>query len=82
MGHFSWTSKGAASRYPIHYADPRLGDNTPTETTAYNERCREIARERFYLISEARQRCATIASQHAKQTKPATAVSNHQSIRD
>jgi hypothetical protein len=43
---------GAISRYAIHYADPRLCDDTPTETTAYNERCREIAREMFYIMSE------------------------------
>lgn len=46
--------KGARSRYAIHYADPRLCDDTPTETVAYNERCREIAREMFYIMSEAR----------------------------
>ena len=46
--------KGAIARYPIHYADPRLCDDTPTETTAYNERCREIAREMFYIMSEVR----------------------------
>jgi arsenate reductase len=44
--------QGAISRYAIHYADPRLCDDTPTETTAYNERCREIAREMFYIMSE------------------------------
>ena len=32
---------------------PRLGF-TPTETEAYNERCREIAREMFYIMSEVR----------------------------
>jgi arsenate reductase (thioredoxin) len=45
---------GAVSRYPIHYMDPRLCDDTPTETSAYNERCREIAREMFYIMSEVR----------------------------
>ena len=44
--------QGAVSRYAIHYVDPRLCDDTPTETTAYNERCREIAREMFYIMSE------------------------------
>lgn len=48
--------QGAMSRYAIHYADPRLCDDTPTETTAYNERCREIAREMFYIMSEVRKR--------------------------
>jgi len=46
--------KGAIARYAIHYADPRLCDDTPTETAAYNERCREIAREMFYIISMVR----------------------------
>jgi hypothetical protein len=44
--------EGAIGRYAIHYVDPRLCDDTPTETTAYNERCREIAREMFYIMSE------------------------------
>ncbi|HXJ56190.1 MAG TPA: protein-tyrosine-phosphatase [Verrucomicrobiae bacterium] len=47
---------GAIGRFAIHYADPRLCDDTPTETTAYNERCREIAREMFYIMSEVRVR--------------------------
>lgn len=47
---------GAIARYAIHYTDPRLCDDTPTETTAYNERCREIAREMFYIMSEVRRR--------------------------
>jgi hypothetical protein len=46
--------KGAISRYAIHYADPRLCDDTPTETAAYTERCGEIAREMFYIMSEVR----------------------------
>jgi len=45
---------GAVAQYSIHYADPRLCDDTPTETSAYNERCREIAREMFYMMSEVR----------------------------
>jgi arsenate reductase (thioredoxin) len=45
---------GAVARYAIHYTDPRLCDDTPTETAAYNERCREIAREMFYIMSEVR----------------------------
>ena len=43
---------GAIARHAIHYADPRLCDDTPTETTAYNERCREIAREMFYIMAQ------------------------------
>jgi hypothetical protein len=58
--------KNAIARYAIHYVDPRLCDDTPTETTAYNERCREIAREMFYIMSEVRKRAdiipATVAT--------------------
>lgn len=48
--------EGALARFAIHYADPRLCDDTPTETTAYNERCREIAREMFSIMAEVRRR--------------------------
>jgi arsenate reductase (thioredoxin) len=48
--------QGAIARHAIHYTDPRLCDDTPTETAAYNERCREIAREMFFILSEVRQR--------------------------
>lgn len=51
--------KGAIARHAIHYVDPRLCDDTPTETTAYNERCREIAREMFYIMSEVRKQTET-----------------------
>lgn len=56
--------QGAIARYAIHYVDPRLCDDTPTETTAYNERCREIAREMFYIMSEVRKQVdgATVAA--------------------
>ena len=55
--YLSGSSRGTAhaiARHAIHYADPRLCDDTPTETTAYNERCREIAREMYYIMSEVR----------------------------
>lgn len=45
---------GAISRYAIHYADPKVCDDLPTETTAYNERCKEIAREMFYIMANVR----------------------------
>ncbi len=48
------TVEGAIARFPIHYADPRLCDDTPEETAAYNARCREIAREMFRLMAEVR----------------------------
>jgi len=52
--------KGSIARHAIHYVDPRLCDDTPTETTAYNERCREIAREMFYIMSEVRKQMSGI----------------------
>src|SRR5213593_3391730 len=57
---------GAIARYAIHYVDPRLCDDLPTETIAYNERCREIAREMFYIMSEVRrqQHGVNVAAQH------------------
>lgn len=51
--------EGAMARYAIHYVDPRLCDDTPTETTAYNERCREIAREMFFIMAEVRRQIET-----------------------
>ncbi|MDB6038226.1 MAG: protein-tyrosine-phosphatase [Verrucomicrobiales bacterium] len=60
--------EGATSRYAIHYADPRLCDDTPTETAAYNERCREIAREMFYIIAEVRRDRNSAGSSRAPHT--------------
>ena len=48
--------EGAMARYAIHYVDPKICDDTPDEASAYNERCREIAREMFYIMSEVRNR--------------------------
>jgi len=53
--------KGAIARYAIHYADPRLCDDTPTETAGYNERCREIAREMFYIMRQVREQLPSAA---------------------
>lgn len=46
--------KGAIGRYAIHYIDPKLCDDTPTEATAYNERCRQIAQEMFFIMAGVR----------------------------
>jgi arsenate reductase (thioredoxin) len=46
--------KGAAARFPIHYKDPRLSDGTPAESATYDERSQQIAREMFYMLSQAR----------------------------
>jgi len=58
--------EGASSRYAIHYVDPRLCDDTPVETEAYNARCHEIAQEMFYLMSRVRGQLDTVhlASRH------------------
>jgi len=53
--------EGAVARHAIHYADPRLCDDTPTETAAYDERCRQIAREMFHLMAEVRRRTSGLA---------------------
>lgn len=45
---------GSIARHAIHYTDPKFCDDTPVETAAYNERCREIAREMFYIMAEVR----------------------------
>ncbi len=41
---------GADQRFPIPYQDPKEFDNTPREAEAYADRCRQIAREMFYLM--------------------------------
>ena len=47
---------GASSRYAIHYVDPKECDDTDEEVEAYDSRCREIAREMFYLMSQVSRR--------------------------
>lgn len=46
---------GASLRIPIPYSDPKESDGTDQETTTYDERCRQIATEMFYLMSQAQQ---------------------------
>lgn len=48
--------EGSIARYAIHYVDPKLCDDTPDEPVAYNERCQEIGREMFYIMSRVRER--------------------------
>jgi arsenate reductase len=43
---------GASLRSPIKYEDPKEFDGTPDEQKAYDERCRQIASEMFFLMSE------------------------------
>jgi arsenate reductase (thioredoxin) len=41
---------GAVDRISIPYQDPKVADNTPEEEARYDERCRQIAREMFYVF--------------------------------
>ncbi len=43
---------GADDRIAIPYEDPKVADNTPEEAAKYDERCRQIATEMFYVFSE------------------------------
>jgi len=42
---------GASRRIAIPYDDPKAFDGTPQESEKYDERCRQIGREMFYLFS-------------------------------
>lgn len=44
---------GAAARFAIPFVDPKVADGTPAETSAYDERCAQIAREIAYVFSRA-----------------------------
>ena len=59
--------EGSIARYAIHYADPKLCDDTLDEASAYDSRCREIAREIFYIMSEVRKSVDRITT---KQSAP------------
>lgn len=41
---------GAIARIPLHYRDPKVADGTPEEGAKYDERCRQIATEMFFLM--------------------------------
>ena len=42
---------GAIARIAIHYDDPKTTDGTDAETATYDERCKQIATEMFYIMS-------------------------------
>ena len=42
---------GASKRFAIMYLDPKVADNTDQETAKYDERCKQIATEMFYVMS-------------------------------
>lgn len=43
---------GAEKRFSIPYTDPKEADGTQREKETYDERCRQIAGEMFYLMSQ------------------------------
>ncbi|MEZ5943080.1 MAG: protein-tyrosine-phosphatase [Planctomycetaceae bacterium] len=43
--------QGAAKRLAIKYDDPKAFDGTPQESSKYDERCAQIAREMLYAFS-------------------------------
>lgn len=43
---------GATSRVAIPYEDPKVADDTAKEEAKYDERCRQIATEMFYIFSQ------------------------------
>ncbi|MCF8244990.1 MAG: protein-tyrosine-phosphatase [Saprospiraceae bacterium] len=50
---------GAAARLAIPYEDPKHADGTPSEGQAYDDSCRQIAREMFYAVHFAKQKMET-----------------------
>jgi len=47
---------GAAERISLPYEDPKKFDGTEREDEAYDERCRQIGREMFYVMNYVRSR--------------------------
>ena len=43
--------KGCELRLSLPYEDPKVADNTSKETTAYDEKSKEIAREMLFIMS-------------------------------
>lgn len=43
---------GAEKRIPLSYEDPKHHDNTDMEALKYDERCEEIGRDMFFVMSE------------------------------
>ncbi|MGE9296422.1 MAG: low molecular weight phosphatase family protein [Puniceicoccales bacterium] len=44
--------EGSLMRVAIPYVDPKVSDGTDVENATYDERCHQIAREMFYLMSQ------------------------------
>lgn len=45
--------RGAEVSVPLHYLDPKVADDTPEESAAYDERNRQIGGEMFYMMAKA-----------------------------
>lgn len=43
---------GADLRIPIRYVDPKVSDGTNHETATYDERCKQIATEMLFMMSQ------------------------------
>lgn len=43
---------GASLRVPVPYVDPKEADGTEQESATYDERCKQIATEMFYIMSQ------------------------------
>ena len=43
---------GASSRIALPYIDPTDADGTPQQAEVYDERCRQIAAEMYYMLSQ------------------------------
>lgn len=48
--------EGAELRIAMPYDDPKYYDGTPSEIQKYDERCRQIARDQFYIMSYVKQK--------------------------
>jgi arsenate reductase (thioredoxin) len=46
--------KGSVLRVAVPYVDPKVSDGSEKEVATYDERSRQIAREMFFLMSQAR----------------------------
>ena len=47
------TVKGCELRLSLPYEDPKIADDTPKEVNAYDDKCKEIAREMVFVMSRA-----------------------------
>ena len=44
--------EGSSMRVGVHYVDPKVADGKPEEEATYDERCRQVAREMFFMMSQ------------------------------